>query len=138
MLGLLCFQMLGYGCFNNLIPNLLILNGFQIWSPTPPFFTHYSNSLVVWRFTIQACNRTMQTCHQWGNFFCWFELSKKHEKLFVNNNSVWGWLTMIEMFYERWREGLASMTWKVRWWGIVNWNTCQIELNGGVFNVLSL
>ncbi len=50
MLGLLHFQMFGCGCLKNLIPNLLMLNGFRIWSPTPPCFTHYSNSLVVWRF----------------------------------------------------------------------------------------
>jgi len=54
-------------------------------------------------------------------------INDKTHKIFINDK----WLMVIEMFYGwRW-EGLACVTWKARWWGIVTRNMCQIELNGG-------
>jgi hypothetical protein len=40
LLGLLCSQMFGCGCTKKLIPNLLMLDAFQIKFVTPPVLTH--------------------------------------------------------------------------------------------------
>jgi hypothetical protein len=79
LLGLLYFQMLGCGCFKNLVPNLLMFDRFQIWFPTNSFFTHYSISLIIWRFIVQLGSKTIQTCNQWGKNLHWFNLPTKHE-----------------------------------------------------------
>ncbi len=54
------------------------------------------------------------------------QITSRTWKLFVNNNNIWGWSTVIEMFYGWWREGPTCVTWKVQWWGIVSCNRCRI------------
>jgi hypothetical protein len=56
--------MLGCGCTKNLIPNLLMLDAFQIRSPTPLVLTQNSNLLVICKFTIQVGSKTIQNCNE--------------------------------------------------------------------------